>query len=193
LASLYNIIGLNANITNIKCDTLVVDKCVMNSINKVFVGSGTIGSYTLLNVGAITVDFVEYSVYSKKYAISTICHTREGLGMFIWDSSPTDLNIGQIINFYNPAVNSSALTIDGIYGNGADQKFLLNGYAGSTFNSLGVASGTTCQIIYIGNNTWIAKMTYPPSDQPTGTDTTNATNNTYINISFPTFPTNSLI
>jgi hypothetical protein len=112
--------------------------------------------------------------------------------MFIWDSSPTDLNIGQIINFYNPAVNSSALTIDGIYGSGTDQQFLLNGYAGTTLNSIGVAGGSTCQLIYIGNNKWIAKITYPLSTEPTGTNTTNISNTTYINISYPSFPTNSL-
>jgi hypothetical protein len=181
LATLYNIVGLNANIKNIKCDTLVVDKCVMNSINKVFVGSGTTGTYL-----SMTNDLIEYSMYSKKYAVSTIVHTGTVTGRFYFNSPPSDLNIGQIIYFYNP--DNSYLVIDGYYNAQLPQSFLYNGNAGQTTSEIIINNGISCQLIYIGNNKWISSLTYPPT--VTGTSTTTVTNTTYLDISLPSFPTN---
>jgi hypothetical protein len=187
LATLYNIVGYSANITNIKCDTIVVEKSIMNSANKVFVGSGVNTTWL-----TISIDLINYSTYSKNFAISTIVHTGNH-GRFVFNEAPTDLNIGQIIYLFHPNLDYGDLFVDGNnFNNGTNQKFLYNGYTGQLTSQILITQGTSCQLIYMGDNTWLGIMTYTPSSTPTDSNYVSGSINstTYLNISIPSFPSN---
>jgi len=187
LATLYNIVGYSANITNIKCDTIVVEKSIMNSANKVFVGSGVPVTWLMIDI-----DLINYSTYSKNFAISTIVHTGNR-GRFVFNEAPTDLNIGQIIYLFHPNLDYGDLFVDGNnFNNGTNQKFLYNGYTGQLTSQILITQGTSCQLIYMGDNTWLGIMTYTPSTTPTDSNYVSGSINstTYLNISIPSFPSN---